>query len=246
MNKLLILGTPLGNLEDVSLRSLRYIFESNVILAEDTRVFTSFKGLLKQRYSEVLETLKIDKDKKQQIISYREQNHDRVVPQILNLLKEELVISMVSDAGMPAISDPGFRLIREVLNNGFEVDVIPGPTSVDSALVLSGLPTDKFVFLGFLPRKSGKIKKLLEEYIDKEITIVVLESPFRVIKLLQEISTNFGENIEVAACNDITKKFQKTLRGNITEVIQELNRISVKGEWSLVINPKSKVQNPNL
>lgn len=235
MNKLYILGTPLGNLEDVSLRSLRFIFESDVILAEDTRVFTRFKGLLKQRYFEVLETLKIDKDKKQQILSYREQNHDRVFPQILNLLNENLVISLVSDAGMPAISDPGFRLIKEILDNNFEVDVIPGPTSVDSALVLSGLPTDKFVFLGFLPRKPGKIKKIIEEYLDKNITLVVLESPFRVVKLLHEIATNFGEDIEVAACNDITKKFQKVIRGNIVEVIKELKKSGVKGEWSVVL-----------
>jgi 16S rRNA (cytidine1402-2'-O)-methyltransferase len=234
-NHLNVLGTSIGNIEDMTLRGLRLMFESDVILAEDTRVFSSFKGIIKERYKEVLKTLNIDLDHSQKFLSYREQNHSRVINSIHQLLTKGKVVTQVSDAGMPGISDPGYKLIEEVLKQGFDVDVIPGATSVETALVASGLPTDRYVFLGFLPRTRGKAVKLLKAY-SLGLTAILFESPFRVVKTLEMIQEEFGNEVQVAACNDLTKKFQKVFRGDINKVLQELKKAKLKGEWVIVIN----------
>ncbi|MDQ7020997.1 MAG: ribosomal RNA small subunit methyltransferase I [Candidatus Dojkabacteria bacterium] len=179
--KLTILGTPIGNLEDVTIRGLRTIFESKIILAEDTRSYSRLKGLIKQRFLETLKTLEIAYDTDQMVTSYRDQNHDRVIERILDILRSGEEVTLVSDAGMPGISDPGFKLIRSVIEAGFEVDVIPSTTAIAPALILSGLPTDRFTFLGFLPKQKGKAIKLIEKDIE-ERTVVFYESPFRIKK----------------------------------------------------------------
>src|SRR5690606_30698072 len=136
-------------------------------------------------------------------------------------------------AGMPTISDPGFKLVEEVLKRGFEVDVIPGPTAIETALSISGLPTDRFTFLGFLPREKGKIEKLISQNIHN--TVVVYESPYRVVKTL-EIVSEIYPNAKVSTCNDLTKKFQKVYRGDIKDVLSQLkNDKKIVGEWVIVL-----------
>ncbi|MCA9386836.1 16S rRNA (cytidine(1402)-2'-O)-methyltransferase [Candidatus Dojkabacteria bacterium] len=234
MGKLIILGTTIGNVEDISIRALRHIFESQVVLAEDTRVFIKFKNILKDRYLDTLESLEINIDTKQNIHSYREQNHDRVVKDILEQLKDEDV-AIATDAGMPGISDPGFKLIRDVIEAGFEIDVVPGPTAVTSAFVLSGLPTDYYSFVGFLPRKKSKIQKLLDNYNLEQTSLIVYESPFRVIKSLEILKELYGDDLSVSAVGEITKKFQRVERGKVAEVISNFRKQAPKGEWVIVI-----------
>lgn len=233
MAKLTLIGTPLGNLEDVTLRSLKALFSFDVILAEDTRNFIKLRNLLSERFPEILNSLSLDSHHKPELISYREQNHNQIVNSIIQTIQNGKTVGLVSDAGMPTISDPGFRLVEAVVAQGIEVDVIPGPTAVDSALSISGLPSDKFSFLSFLPREKSKILKLMESF--KEGTIVFYESPFRVIKTLEIISEKYP-NSSVAASNDLTKKFEKVVRGNIDAVIQSLKASKVQGEWVIVIS----------
>jgi 16S rRNA (cytidine1402-2'-O)-methyltransferase len=234
-NKLNIVGTSLGNIEDISIRALRYIFESDIVLAEDTRVFTKMKSILLERQRETLIALGLQTSKHQDIRSYRDQNHDKVIRQIIEELKSsDKVVSLFSDSGMPGISDPGWLLIDDTLKNGIGVDVIPGPTAVINALLLSGFSTDRFSFLGFLPRKAGKAIKIINKYLDSENTVIIYESPFRVLKTLEMIQEKFeweaDEKFMVSASFEMTKKFQNTLRGEITEVIETLKKSEIKGE----------------
>lgn len=231
-----VIGTPLGNIEDISLRQLRALFETPYIFAEDTRNHLKLKSIILQRYSNLLGLLVINFETNQKVFSYREQNHIAATTQVLSLLKEGFEVGLVSDAGMPTISDPGQRLIDAVIRQGFDVDVIPSATAIETALAISGLPSDKFSFLGFLPREKGKIQKQITANIEN--TIIIYESPFRVIKTLEVISEVYPGCL-VAACNDLTKKFQKVLRGNISQVLADLKSTKVQGEWVIVlkINP---------
>lgn len=233
MNQINFVGAPIGNLEDISIRALRTILESDVVFAEDTRVYSKLKGLLIEKYKEIIVSLKIERVE-QQVLSYREQNHDKAWMQILSAINEEKSIAIVSDAGMPAISDPGYLLLKAMHENNLEYDVIPGPTAFTSGLLLSGFPTDRFVFLGFPPRKKGKFKKLIEPYLKEEITIVLYESPFRVKKTLEILEDEYSD-IQVSAVAEITKKFQNTHTGTPTELLKLLPE-ELKGEWVLVIN----------
>lgn len=228
MSRLILVGTSIGNYDDISKRALQAIAGSELVLAEDTRVLGKLKSLMLERNPE------ISFNPKQKILSYREQNHRIQISKIIDYLKNEKDIVLVSDAGMPLISDPGFNLVEEVLNLGFDVDVIPGPTAVEAALVISSLETDKFIFLGFLPRKSSKSTKILDEVVGLKYSIVVYESPFRVKKLLELLRKTYGE-LKVAACNDLTKKFQKVYRGEVSEVLTKLPE-KLKGEWTLVFS----------
>jgi len=232
MNKLTLIGTPIGNLEDITIRSIKAIFSFDIILAEDTRNYIKLRNLLSERFPEIIKSLSLDLEHRPQLISYRDQNHKSVIEKISTLLETNFKIGFMSDAGMPSISDPGFKLVAEVIERGFQVEVIPGPTAVDTALVASGLAIDKFSFLGFLPREAGKIKKIIEKYSG---TIAFYESPFRVVKTL-EIIQKFMPDAKVAACNDLTKKFEKVVRGEIVDVINELGKDKVIGEWVIVIS----------
>lgn len=232
MAKLTLIATPIGNLEDITIRAIKAIFSFDIILAEDTRNYIKLRNLLSERFPEIISSLSLDKEHRPQLISYRDQNHKSVIDRISTLLETNFKIGFMSDAGMPSISDPGFKLVAEIIEKGFEVEVIPGPTAVDTSIVASGLPTDKFTFLGFLPREAGKIKKLIEKY---DGTIVYYESPFRVIKSL-EVIEKFLPKAKVAACNDLTKKFEKVVRGEISAVISDLKKTKVIGEWVVVIS----------
>lgn len=220
INKLRIVATPIGNLKDITLRALEVLKESDIILSEDTR--------------ETDKLLRHYDISGKENISYRDQNHDRVFRGILASIKAGKRLCLVSDSGMPLISDPGFKLVRGLLEEGLEVEIIPGPSAVIASVAMSGLPSDKFTFLGFLPRKPGDREHLLKEYGNLANTVVIYESPFRIIKLLEEIHTHLG-NRTVCLINDITKMYEKTWRGNVESVINELNNKKLKGEFCVLI-----------
>jgi len=230
MSKLILVGLPLGNIEDITLRVLYSLFNAPYIAAEDTRNYLKIKSIVKERYSNTFP--EINFENKPELISYREQNHENASKRIIQIIQSGFDVYLMSDAGMPAISDPGFRLVEECVKNNIEIDVLPSATAVDTALVLSGLPTDRFAFLGFLPRQESKILKAIES--SKEFTTIFYESPYRVRKTLEIIAKKYPE-AQVALCNDLTKKFQKIIRGTIPESLNELSKKDIKGEWVVVL-----------
>lgn len=236
MTKLTFVGVPIGNLQDITIRALSTIFQAEYVFAEDTRQFLKLKSLLQQNYLKILEAADVRlEDHKQIVSSYRDQNHEQALPQIMNLLQQDKKVVFASDAGMPGISDPGFKLVRDLTKNGFEVDVIPGPSAVDTAVLLSGLSTDRFTFLGFLPRRDSRATKLLEQYLNAENTVIIFESPFRVLETLKLIQKKFGDKVEVGASAEITKMHQQSYRGTVAEVIAKLENEKIRGEWVICL-----------
>lgn len=220
MNGILyIVSTPIGNLEDITLRALKVLKEVDLIAAEDTR---RTKGLL-NHYG-------ISKP----LTSYFSHNEKEKGEYLLNKLKEGENIALVSDAGTPGISDPAYYLIKLALNNDIKVNPIPGPAGAITALSVSGLPTDKFIFEGFLPRKSGKRQKRLETFINEERTIIIYESPYRILATLQEIRDILG-NRHVAVAREMTKVYEEIIRGTADDVIKKLKVKAIKGEITLII-----------
>ena len=204
--KLYVVATPIGNLEDMTYRAVSTLKKVAFVLAEDTR---ESKKLL-NRYE--VET---------QLISYRDQNHDRMMEKILEKLNMGFSLALISDCGTPLISDPGFKLVRELRELGYIVEPIPGASAVIAALSVSGLATDKFTFLGFLPKGESKREKILKEYGEIKSTLVIYESPHRLIKLLREIEDIFKDrNIGVA--KDLTKLREEYFLGNANEILEEL------------------------
>ncbi len=203
---LYIVATPIGNLEDITFRAVEVLKNVVFILAEDTR---QSKKLL-DRYGI-----------KTQLISYRDQNHDRMIGKIFEKLDMGFDLALVSDAGTPLISDPGYKLVRDLLKSDYQVVSVPGPSALISALSVSGLPTDKFVFLGFLPKSDSKRVNLIERYKDLDNTIVIYESPQRLIRLLTLFSEVFGD-ILVYLAKDISKIREECFKGKISEVLSAL------------------------
>ncbi len=206
--KLYVVATPIGNLEDITLRAIRILKEVTFILAEDTR---ESKKLL-DKYSIT-----------SPLISYRDQNHERMIGKIFEKLDMGMDLALISDAGTPLISDPGFRLVKELLERDYSVISIPGPSAVTSALSVSGLPTDRFVFLGFLPKSEERRKKILKDYLHLENTVVIYESPQRLIRLLRLILNEFGDR-DVFLAKDISKMREESFKGNISNVLHELEK----------------------
>ena len=222
MSKLYLIPTPIGNLEDITLRALRILKEVNIVLAEDTR--TSRK--LFSHYD-------IDTN----LAPFHMHNEHKVLQKWIDRIKSGKTIALVSDAGTPAISDPGFLLVRECVKNGIEVDCLPGATAFVPALVNSGLPSDKFVFEGFLPVKKGRqtrLKLLSEE----ERTIVFYESPHRVVKTLSLFCEYFGEDRKVSVSREISKMFEETKRGSAKEVMEYFEQKKPKGEFVIIVEGK--------
>jgi 16S rRNA (cytidine1402-2'-O)-methyltransferase len=219
--KLYIVGTPIGNLEDISLRALRILKEVDFVLCEDTRV----TRVLLDKY-----------DIKTQTISYFQHSGLTKVNQIIDLLKQDKNLALVSDAGTPGISDPGNKLIELVLKELPEVRVepIPGACAAIAALSISGLPTDKFVFYGFLPHKKGK-ETILKEIISNKFTSVFYESTHRILKTLVKLKDLGLGDKQVVVCREVTKKFETTYRGNIAEVLAVLEKDVTKGEFVVVV-----------
>jgi 16S rRNA (cytidine1402-2'-O)-methyltransferase len=230
---LTLISVPIGNLEDITIRALKAIFSFDCIVAEDTRNYIKLRNLLAERFEKLLDFENLQKFHQPELISYREQNHNHASNQIIKKINEGKSVGYMSDAGMPTISDPGYKLVRECLKNNIEVTILPGAVAVESALAISGLPSDKFTFLGFLPKEKGKIKKIIEANFHN--TVIYYESPFRLIKSLETIA-NISSDFVVSASNELTKKFETNFRGNITNVIESLkSQKKIKGEWCVVI-----------
>lgn len=216
--KLYIVSTPIGNLKDITLRAIETLNEVDFILCEDTRV----TSILLKQYNII-----------KQLISFNAISEIKKIPSIIERLQNGQSYALVSDSGTPAISDPGIRLISEAIVNNVEVITIPGPTALIAALTISGLPTDSFVFEGFLPQKKGRQKKL-GELSAEERTIVLYESTHRIEKLIDELVRYFPERF-VVVCRELTKKFEESWRGYPSELKEKMHDKIIKGEFVVVI-----------
>lgn len=222
MGKLYVVPTPIGNLEDITLRAINVLKESNLILAEDTRT----SGFL-------LKHLGVDK----QMYSHHKFNEHKTIDKIVTRLETGETVALISDAGTPAISDPGFLLVRACIQKGIHVECLPGATAFVPALVESGLPNDRFCFEGFLPQKKGRqtrLKKLAEE----ERTMVLYESPYRVVKTLTQLSEFMGEERLASVSREISKLFAETVRGTLKELILHFSENEPRGEFVIVVAGK--------
>ncbi len=217
---LFVVATPIGNLEDVTFRAIRVLNEVDLIASEDTR----HTKILLDRYT--IGT---------PLTSYHKFNIKAKTGHLVHELQLGKNLALVSDAGTPGISDPGEELIAAAIAQGIKVESIPGPSAVIAALSVSGLPTDRFVFEGFLPKKPGKKRKLLAALKDEARTIIIYESPFRLLKTLAEIDKIMGGR-QVAVCRELTKRFEEIIRGGAGEVIEKLKDQQVRGEIVLVIS----------
>ncbi len=220
---LYIVSTPIGNLEDITLRALRILKEVDLIASEDTRV-----------------TLKLLNHYgiKNKLMSYHEHNKIERTKELIKLLKEGKNIALVSDSGTPGIQDPGFYLIREAVKNNIEVIPVPGPAAFVAALVKSGLPMERFIFAGFLPRRSGRRKKYLKEFKGLDLTVVFYEAPHRIVPFLKDLYEVFGDR-EIAVVRELTKKFESIQYGKISELIEFYEEKEPRGEFVIIL-PKSE------
>lgn len=220
--KLYLIPTPIGNLEDITLRAINILRDVDAILAEDTRT----SGVL-------LKHLGISKP----LYSYHIFNEHQTVQRIVAQLKSGKTIALVSDAGTPAISDPGFLLVRECLKNEIPVECLPGPTAFVPALVNSGLPADRFTFEGFLPHKKGRQTRL-QELAREERTMIFYESPHRLLKSLEQFTQYFGSDRPASVSRELTKLFEETVRGTLQEIIAYFAEKTIKGEIVIVVQGK--------
>ncbi len=219
-SKLFIVPTPIGNLQDMTFRAIEVLKSVDTVLAEDTRTT-----------SNLLRHFGIEVNKLQ---SHHKFNEFKTVDHLVERLKAGESIALVSDAGTPAISDPGHMLVKKCIESGVEVEVLPGATAFVPALVLSGFSTEKFVFEGFLPHKKGRQKRL-KQLADEERTIIFYESPYRVVKLLKELQEHFGADRRVSVSRELTKKFEETIRGTVQEVLNHFEQKQPKGEFVVVV-----------
>lgn len=234
MGILYIVATPIGNLQDITLRAIKTLQSVDVIVCEDTRK----TGLLLQR---IIQTSEVESTRplRSRLISYYEQNELQRIPEIINALKNGLNIALVSDAGTPTISDPGFKLVRECIREGIRVESIPGPSSAISALVSSGLPTDKFLFLGYPPKKPGHRKDFFRNIASMiriiKATIIMFEGPHRIIRTLEEMKEIFGD-IDIVICRELTKIHEEIRREKISDSITHFIKTNPKGEFVILFN----------
>lgn len=219
MPKLYVVPTPIGNLDDITMRAVKVLQQVDLILAEDTRTT-----------SVLLKHLGIEKP----LRSHHKFNEHATVGMLAETIASGRDVALVSDAGTPGISDPGFLLVRTCVENGIEVETLPGATAFVPALVQSGLPCDRFCFEGFLPQKKGRHKRL-EELSDETRTIIFYESPFRVVKCLEQLAETFGGERRVSVSREISKKFEQTVRGTLSEVVEYFRVHEPKGEFVIVL-----------
>jgi 16S rRNA (cytidine1402-2'-O)-methyltransferase len=220
--KLYIVPTPVGNLEDITLRALKVLKEVDTILAEDTR-----------QTKKLLDHFQIQK----QLYAHHKFNEHKTVEQVVEKLKSGLNIALVSDGGTPGISDPGHILIAACIKENIPVECLPGATAFVPALINSGFATDEFVFIGFLPHKKGRQTKLKEIALESR-TIILYESPFRVLKLLEELQLHIGNERKISTSREISKMFEETNRGTAAELIEHFKKKAPKGEFVVVIEQK--------
>ena len=227
MAKLYVVPTPIGNLEDITLRAINVLKSVDFILAEDTRTT-----------SHLLHHLGIEKP----MHSHHKFNEHATVGRVAEAINSGRDVALVSDAGTPGISDPGFLLVRKCVEEGIEVVTLPGATALIPAVVQSGFPCDRFCFEGFLPQKKGRMKRLQELSVEPR-TLVLYESPYRVVKCLEQLAETFGEERRVAVVREITKKCEETVRGTVAEVLEHFREHEPKGEFVIVVegfDPKRK------
>ena len=222
MSKLFVVPTPIGNLGDITLRSIEVLKSVDFILAEDTR--TS---------SKLLKHYDIDTP----VESFHMHNEHKKLESIINKLRSDFEIALISDAGTPGISDPGFLLVRECINNEVEVECLPGPTAFVAALVSSVLPSDRFSFEAFLPVKKGRTKRLKELSTETK-TMVFYESPHRILKTLNDLSNYFDVESQISVSRELTKLYEETFRGTIKESVEHFEKNKTKGEFVIVLSPK--------
>ncbi len=223
MSKLYIVPTPIGNLEDITLRALSVLKKADTILAEDTRK----TGILLKHF-----------DISQKLTSYHQHNEHKILQGIVQRMKDGETLALVTDAGTPAISDPGFLLVRECIANEIDVECLPGATAFVPALVNSGLAADHFVFEGFLPVKKGRQTKL-NELADQKYTMIFYESPHRLIKTLTQFAEIFGEDRQACVCRELTKIHEENVRGSISALIEHFNeKHAIKGEIVIIVDGK--------
>jgi len=221
VGKLYIIGTPIGSIEDITYRAVKTLSEIQLLLCEDTRVTRKLYSHFNIPFPN-------------KVLTYIEPREEKVIPQVLKELEKGTIVGLCSDSGMPCVSDPGYKLICEVLNNGYEIEVIPGCSAVDTALILSGLPTSSFTFKGFPPRKEGECKASLLQEKELPHTLIFFESPYRVSRFLS-IALEVLGNRKCAVCFEMTKKFERIHRGYISEVLEKLKSDPLKGEVTVVI-----------
>ncbi len=222
MPKLCLVPTPIGNLEDITLRSVRMLREADFLLAEDTRVT-----------KKLLSHLEISNA----VFPFHAHNEHKALEGIVSRIQSSELVVLVSDAGTPGISDPGFLLVRECIKNGIEVECLPGPTAFVPALVASGFPCDKFVFEGFLPHKKGRQTRL-QVLAEEPRTIVLYESPHRLVKLLGQVEEFFGSERKVCVVRELTKLFEEYKRGTAQEVKSYYEQHAPKGEIVVIVEGK--------
>jgi 16S rRNA (cytidine1402-2'-O)-methyltransferase len=220
--QLYLVPTPIGNLGDITYRAVEVLKKVNVILAEDTRT----SGILLKKYN-IQSPLK----------SYHIHNEHKKVADIIQQLKNGLIMALISDAGTPGISDPGFLLVREAIAAGITIDALPGATAFVPALIKSGLPADRFVFEGFLPHKKGRQSRLTA-LADESRTIILYESPHRLLKLLTQIEKSFGPERQISVSRELTKLYEETVNGPVVEVLATFSGRTIKGEIVVVIAGK--------
>ncbi|WP_027449029.1 16S rRNA (cytidine(1402)-2'-O)-methyltransferase [Xylanibacter brevis] len=223
MGTLYIVPTPVGNMEDMTLRAIRILKEVDLILAEDTRT----SGILLKHF-----------DIKNQLLSHHKFNEHGTSASVVQRLLAGQNVALISDAGTPGISDPGFFLAREAVRAGVEVQCLPGATAFVPALVSSGLPCDRFAFEGFLPQKKGRQTKL-QSLVDEERTMIFYESPYRLLKTLQQFAEFFGADRQVSVCREISKIHEESVRGSLEEVIAHFTTTEPRGEIVIVLAGKS-------
>lgn len=220
MSKLIIVPTPIGNMKDITLRALEVLRSAKLILAEDTRT----TGILLKHY-----------DISCPMWSYHKFNEHKNTSKLIDKINELGEVVLVSDAGTPGISDPGFMLVRECTNNSIEVECLPGPTAFVPALVSSALSCDRFIFEGFLPQKKGRQKRL-EELSSETRTIVFYESPYRIEKTLSQLIEYFGEDCKAAVAREISKIHEEMIRGTLADILAHFEKNKPKGEFVLMIS----------
>jgi 16S rRNA (cytidine1402-2'-O)-methyltransferase len=225
--KLYIVSTPIGNLLDISIRALKILREVEIILCEDTRV--------------TLKLLSRYKIKNKKLISYFEGNEFKRKDEIISYLKQGKKLALVSDAGTPCIQDPGEIVIREIIKNGYDIEIIPGPSSIISSLAISGLKTVPFIFLGFFPRKKSEIDYLIERYFYIDGTVIFYESPHRILYTLEYLKEKFPER-NCVVVKELTKIHEKVYRGKLKYIYEEIKNSEIKGEYTILIENEEKFE----
>lgn len=228
MSTLYVIPTPIGNLKDITYRAVEVLKSLDVILSEDTRVTAKLLRLLEIDY------------KGKKLVSFFEHSEKKRIPEVLSALNDGFDLGLVTDAGTPVLSDPGYKLLREVRKAGHKIDVLPGATSITTALVASTLPPDKFMYLGYLPRKTGELTKLFSSTLTSDIkcTYIAFESPHRVVKTLELMHSIFMDKVQVVVCKELTKLHESIDLGTPSELLEILknDKYVEKGEIVVLFN----------